>query len=164
MLAARDRVDAHEFERAATAALATQGLARRPALEAAERLWTGEPLPEDRYADWSRRWRARLEGVRREQLGALLEVRLEAGALTGTIEAALRALDLDPLDKRAHRALMVAYARAGRRGRALHQYLECRRALVDALGLEPAEESRALQRRILAGAPGRDAVAARRPG
>ena len=147
-----DRVDADEFERAAAMALATRGQARRAALEAAERLWTGEPLPEDRYADWARPWRHRLEAVRREHLAALLDERLEAGALTAAAEAGLRALELDPVDERAHRALMIAYARAGRRGRALRQYLECRRALVDSLGIEPGEEAVALQRRILAGA------------
>ena len=48
---------------------------------------------------------------------------------------------------------MVAYARVGRRGEALRQYMTCRRALVDGLGIEPAEETTALQRRVLAGEP-----------
>jgi DNA-binding SARP family transcriptional activator len=48
---------------------------------------------------------------------------------------------------------MAAYARTGRRGHALRQYLECRRALVDTLGVEPAEETSRLQARILAGEP-----------
>jgi DNA-binding SARP family transcriptional activator len=48
---------------------------------------------------------------------------------------------------------MLAYARSGRRGHALRQFLACRRALVDGLGVEPAEETAALQRRILAGEP-----------
>jgi len=58
---------------------------------------------------------------------------------------------LDPLNEDGHRALMVAYSRTGRRGHALRQYLECRRALVDTLGVEPAEETSRLQGRILAG-------------
>ena len=36
---------------------------------------------------------------------------------------------------------MVAYARSGRRSYALRQYLACRRALVDGLGIEPAQET-----------------------
>ena len=60
-------------------------------------------------------------------------------------------MDLDPLSEEGHRALMTAYARTGRRGHALRQYLECRRALVDALGVEPAEATSRLQARILAG-------------
>jgi hypothetical protein len=58
-----------------------------------------------------------------------------------------------PLDEAAHRRLMLAYARAGRRGFALRQFLACRRALVDELGVEPAAETSELQRRILAGEP-----------
>jgi DNA-binding SARP family transcriptional activator len=48
---------------------------------------------------------------------------------------------------------MVAFARSGRRGHALRQFLECRRALVDALGVEPADQTTALQRAILTGEP-----------
>jgi DNA-binding SARP family transcriptional activator len=49
------------------------------------------------------------------------------------------------------RALITAYARAGRTGHALRQYLECRRELVERLGVEPAEATSRLQARILAG-------------
>jgi DNA-binding SARP family transcriptional activator len=60
---------------------------------------------------------------------------------------------LDPLDEGAQRLLIAAHARAGNRARALRQYLACRKELVDTLGLEPAEETRALQRQVLAGLP-----------
>jgi DNA-binding SARP family transcriptional activator len=60
-------------------------------------------------------------------------------------------LAVDPLNERAHRKLMIAYARSGRTSYALRQYLECRRALVVALGVEPSEETSRLQARILAG-------------
>ena len=43
------------------------------------------------------------------------------------------------------------FDRAGRTGHALRQYLECRRALVDGLGIEPAEATSRLQARVLAG-------------
>lgn len=46
---------------------------------------------------------------------------------------------------------MVAHARAGRRGEALRQFLECRRALVDHLGVEPTADTADLHERILAG-------------
>ena len=48
---------------------------------------------------------------------------------------------------------MVAYARTGRTSHALRQYLECRRALVVELGVEPSAETSRLQARILAGEP-----------
>jgi DNA-binding SARP family transcriptional activator len=46
---------------------------------------------------------------------------------------------------------MVAYARAGRRHRALRQFFDCRRALVEQLVVEPGAETARLQQRILAG-------------
>ena len=48
---------------------------------------------------------------------------------------------------------MTALARAGQRSLALRQYLECRRRLIDGLGVEPDAETADLQRRILAGRP-----------
>ena len=60
-------------------------------------------------------------------------------------------VDLDPLNEGGHRMLITAHARAGRRGHALRQYLECRRALVEQLGVEPAAATSLLQARILAG-------------
>jgi DNA-binding SARP family transcriptional activator len=86
-------------------------------------------------------------------LGALCDDCLDRGDL---IAAALRARDLvelDPLNEGAHRRLMIAYARAGQRSQALRQFLECRRALVEQLGVEPASETARLQQRILAGEP-----------
>lgn len=62
-------------------------------------------------------------------------------------------VELDPLSEAAHRTLMIAFARSGRRGHALRQFLDCRRALVGELGVEPAEETADLQRAILAGEP-----------
>jgi DNA-binding SARP family transcriptional activator len=146
-----DSVDVDAFERAADAALAAAGPRRLRLLEHAAALWTGEPLPEERYADWTRAWRLRLEARYGMVLAALLDLHLEAGEHAAAIDAAVRALELDPLDERMHRALMVAYARQGRRGRALRQFLECRRALVDALGVEPSVDTARVHARLLAG-------------
>ena len=46
---------------------------------------------------------------------------------------------------------MLTYARSGRTSHALRQYLECRRALVEGLGIEPSEATSRLQARVLAG-------------
>jgi DNA-binding SARP family transcriptional activator len=67
------------------------------------------------------------------------------------VRAARALVDLDPLDEHAQRLLIGAYAAVGRRADALRQFLECRRALVEQLGIEPDAETLALQRRILAG-------------
>jgi ATP/maltotriose-dependent transcriptional regulator MalT/DNA-binding SARP family transcriptional activator len=149
----RDTVDADQFETAAAAALAERGRDRRAALEAAAALWTGEPLPEDRYAEWSEPWRERLVHTYSHVLTALVESYTAAGEHHEAIRVARRLLELDPLDERAHRELMVAYARTGRTSQALRQYLECRRALVTDLGVEPSAETSGLQSKILAGEP-----------
>jgi DNA-binding SARP family transcriptional activator/tetratricopeptide (TPR) repeat protein len=146
-----DSVDAHDFERAAEAALGTRGEGRRAALVAAAGLWGGEPLPEERYADWAVPWRERLIDRHAEVLAALIEVLADAGDLAAAADVARRLVDLDPVNEAAHRQLIVAYARAGQRGHALRQYLACRRALVAEVGVEPGEETAALQRRVLAG-------------
>jgi DNA-binding SARP family transcriptional activator len=147
-----DRLDADEFDAAAERALATTGPERVAAMEAAARLWTGEPLPEERYSDWAASWRERLTSLRADVLAALAEAHRRAGDHAAAARAARALVDLDPLDEHAQRLLMSAYAAAGRRGAALRQFLECRRALVEELGIEPDAETLALQRRILAGA------------
>jgi DNA-binding SARP family transcriptional activator len=148
-----DTVDVGEFEETADAALATSGRGRRTTLERAAALWTGEPLPEDRYAPWSFTWRERLVELYSHVLSALVESHEAAGDHEGTIRAALRLLEVDHGNERAHRWLMLAYARTGRASHALRQYLECRRALVVELGVEPSAETSAIQARILAGEP-----------
>ncbi len=146
-----DSVDAWEFERSAAGALREDGAVRRAALVAAAGLWGGEPLPEERYADWAIPWRERLIDRHAEVLAALIDSHAAAGDLVAAAEVARRLVELDPVNEAAHRQLIVAYARAGKRGHALRQYLACRRALVAELGIEPGEETAALQRQVLAG-------------
>ncbi|HEY1716238.1 MAG TPA: BTAD domain-containing putative transcriptional regulator, partial [Solirubrobacteraceae bacterium] len=147
----RDVVDADEFERAAQAALAKTGSGRRPALQAAAVLWGGEPLPEERYTEWAIPWRERLLDRHAAVLGALADAHADAGDLAAAVHVARQLAELDPLDEAAHRRLIIALARSGRRGHALRQFLACRHALVTTLGVEPGEETSALQRRLLAG-------------
>jgi DNA-binding SARP family transcriptional activator len=148
-----DSVDAVEFEDAAARALAATGAERKRALERAASLWTGEPLPEDRYAPWSFAWRERLAAAYSQLLGALVEHYEAAARHDDVIRTAQRLLEVEPLNEDAHRRLMAAYARSGRTSFALRQYLACRRSLVVELGVEPSDETSGLQARILAGQP-----------
>jgi len=116
-------------------------------------LWAGEPLPEERYSDWAIPWRERLVDQYADLLAALADAHAEAGDHVAGARAARRLVDLDPLNEASHRRLIVAYARTGRRGHALRQFLACRRALVAELGVEPGAETAELQRRVLAGDP-----------
>jgi DNA-binding SARP family transcriptional activator len=152
VLRPQDSVDSDLFERAAAQALASvPGPRRIAALEHAGSLWRGEPLPEDRYADWAQEWRDGLVDRRRELLAALADAHAEAGEHDAALRAARMMLAADPLDEGAHRRVMAGYAALGRRSRALEQYLRCRRELIDGIGIEPARETTALQARILAG-------------
>jgi LuxR family transcriptional regulator, maltose regulon positive regulatory protein len=150
-LGERDRVDAYEFQSAAEIALRSRGEERRTLLGRARSLWHGEPVPEERYTDWAIPYREALLDRYTAVLTALVELDERAGDHAGAADTARELVHLDPLNEGAHRALMVAYARAGRTGHALRQYLECRRALVETLGIEPAEATSRLQTRILAG-------------
>jgi ATP/maltotriose-dependent transcriptional regulator MalT/DNA-binding SARP family transcriptional activator len=150
-LGADDYVDADVFEAIAARALAERGPSRRPLLEQAASAWGGEPLPEERYAEWAAAWREQVTDRYMQVLDALIEARQAAGDPPGAVAAARELLAQDPLNERAHRRLMAAYARAGRTGHALRQYLECRRLLVEELGVEPSGETRELHARILAG-------------
>jgi DNA-binding SARP family transcriptional activator len=143
-------VDAEEFTKAADAALAEQGERRGQLLSRARSLWSGEPLVEERYSDWAAGYRESLTDRQIAVLTALVELH-GVDDWAGATDAARELVRLDPLNEEGHRALMVAYARTGRRGHALRQYLECRRALVDGLGVEPAEATSRLQAGILAG-------------
>jgi DNA-binding SARP family transcriptional activator len=145
-----DVVDASRFETAAAHALGGDDPDR---LETVAALWTGEPMPEERYSDWAAGYRERLVDRYVELLAALSAARRRRGDHRGWIDAGRRMLAADPVNERAHRDLMLAYATAGRVGHALRQFLECRRLLVDDLGVEPGHETVALHARILAGAP-----------
>lgn len=147
----RDTVDAEEFRAAAEIALVERGEGRLRLLERARSLWGGEPLSEERYTDWAVAYRESLVDRYTAVLTALVERSERAGDHAGAMDRARELVELDPLNEGAHRALIVAYARAGRTGHALRQYLECRRRLVETLGIEPAEATSRLQARILAG-------------
>ncbi|WP_445150826.1 BTAD domain-containing putative transcriptional regulator [Baekduia sp. Peel2402] len=147
----RDVVDAERFTVVATEALATIGPARRGALESAAGLWAGTPLPEEEYADWATDWREELEALLHRVLVALGDEHRAAGDELAVAAVGRRLVALDPLDEGAHRMLITAHARTGRRSLALRQYLECRRLLVEGAGIEPDADTTGLQRRVLAG-------------
>ena len=88
----------------------------------------------------------------RRQLESTLEklthLHLKRLDFEAAIARAQRRLALDPLHEPSHRLLMEAYARAGRRSAALHQYQECARILETELGVAPLEETTRLYQQI----------------
>jgi DNA-binding SARP family transcriptional activator/pimeloyl-ACP methyl ester carboxylesterase len=128
-------VDVAAFER---------GVSRgtREALREATTLYRGELLEgfrvdEAPFDDWLAADRQRLRELALTALERLLALDLTAGALEQAVATGLRLLALDPLRESAHRTLMDAYVRQGRRTAALRQYQRCVEVLQRELGVAP---------------------------
>ena len=125
----------------------------RPDLEVAADLYRGEFLADfDINSEPFQEW---LTGERDHTLGLICEVlqRLStqqdaAGEREAAIQSGRRLVVLDPLSEFGQRALMRAYARAGRRGEALRQYKSCAETLKRELGVAPDAETQALASEI----------------
>lgn len=99
------------------------------ALAAALAAFTGELLPEDRYAPWAETRRRELNALHDRVRLALAEARLAEGETEAATEVALRSLAAAPAEERAHQVLIDAYRRQGLRRQAVRQYHLCREAL-----------------------------------
>ena len=119
------RVDAESVE-----AEATRALASGAGLEAVAELFTGDLLPEDRYAEWTEPHRERLR-----------ERRLQLLRATGRWD---RVLELDRTDEEAYRALMRADLETGNRRAAIRQFQRLREILRVDLGVGPDPSTVAL--------------------
>ena len=118
-----------------------------PSLEEAARLWRGDFLQEESYAEWAAElrkiWRERhLEGLSR-----LAECYARLGRYRRAIERCRQILGLSPRREEGWRALMLYLYHAGREAEALEAYEECKRALAP-LGMEPSPKTQRLAEQI----------------
>src|SRR4029077_12444867 len=138
-------VDLDRFERSAREP-------QRCELQTAADLYRGEFLADfhidsEPFQEW-------LAAERDRALALVCEVlqRLTATAEPGrggaAIQSGRRLVALDSLSEYGQRALMRAYARAGRRGEALRQYKSCAEILKRELGVAPDAETQALAAEI----------------
>lgn len=134
-------IDADEAESLATHALTEGGTAR---LAAALAAFTGELLPEDRYAAWAEARRTQLAGLHDRVRLALAEAHLADGDNERATEVAQGALAAAPAEERAHRVVIGACLRQGLRRQAVRQYHLCREALDTELGVRPDPETERL--------------------
>jgi DNA-binding SARP family transcriptional activator len=118
-------VDAQQADVAAASALASGG-----DVERVVDLFTGDLLPDDRYAEWTAAPRDRLRARRLEVLRAARRWD--------------QVLDLDPSDEEACRALMQIHLAAGNRQAAIRQFQRLREILRIDLGLAPEPATVAL--------------------
>jgi DNA-binding SARP family transcriptional activator len=109
---------------------AAKALASGRGLDAVVKLFTGDLLPEDRYAPWAEPHRERLRARR-------LEVLKAAGRWD-------EALELDRTDEVAHRALMRSHLKSGNRQAAIRQFQQLREILRVDLGVAPEPATVAL--------------------
>ena len=146
-------VDAGRFERLAGEGKQAlgQGAPSQAAtlLEAALRLWRGEPLADFTFAPFAQAEIARLSELRLLALEDRVEADLALGR-HGDVIGELRSLVSEqPLRERLWGQLMLALYRSGRQADALRAYAELREVLGEQLGIEPSPGLARLEEAIL---------------
>jgi DNA-binding SARP family transcriptional activator len=104
---------------------------------------TRSDLSADLLPDWSENeWvlaeQEQYHQLRLHALEAMSERLIAAGRYGEAVAAGLAAIRAEPLRESAHRVLVKAHLAAGNRAAAFTQYEQCRRVLLDELGLEPS--------------------------
>ncbi len=144
-----DEIDLDTFLRLAERARTQEGAAAAATLDEALALWRGDALADLGAAPFATAEAARLDelrlGVVERRIDALL-----ADGRHGDVVADLERLVADHAYHERFRAqLVTALYRSGRQADALDAYRDARRTLVEALGMEPGAELRALEAAIL---------------
>lgn len=133
--------------------LQQQGRAREAlaCFEQADRLYTGDYLPDDLYADWCAVERQRLREMCLDALGSMVDRYLDSGAYEQASDTCRRGLAREPYREGFHRALMICLTRLGKRDRAVAHYHHCRQVLAAELGVEPTPETERVYREVVLG-------------
>jgi DNA-binding SARP family transcriptional activator len=153
----RDAVwlDADAFERLVAEGRALQDQARwSDALNCyvdARRLYRGDYLEEEIFADWCAEERERLRELFLEMLARTAECHATLGQYAEVVEVCHKALVFDPCRERFHSLLMEYLVKDGRSDLALAQYRHCQHVLAREFGTEPLPETQRLYQKILNG-------------
>ena len=121
------------------------------AYEEALRLYRGDLLEEDRYAEWAFAERERLLERYLTLLTELAEAYAQQGRYRRAISLYRSALERDPYRETLIVRLMLAHAYAGDSVQALRIYDRCRRRLGEEMGVEPLPSTQALAEQIRTG-------------
>ena len=141
-------IDADRFQQLAEQALQAGEV---DACEEALALYTGELLPEDRYADWCserRGFLAELLVRLRLQLAEAYEARGSFNLAADRLREVLRD---DPAREAVHRRLMRLYVQMGMPDQVVRQFQICETALRSRFDLSPQPETLSLVREVLEG-------------
>ncbi len=146
-------VDVDVFERLVTEGRALQDQAQwSDALDRyieAQRLYRGDYLEEEAFADWCAEERERLHELYLEMLGRTAECHAELGQYAEVVQIYRKALVFDPCRESFHRLLMQYLIKYGRADLALIQYRHCQQVLAREFGTEPLPETQRLYQQIL---------------
>lgn len=134
-------VDVDEFEFLARSALGAGTLLTS---EAARAAYSGELLPEDRYADWAAMRRESVRALYLEVLHGLAAIHEGAGEFRQAIGYMREALSIDNTPEETHCSLIRLYALDGKPDRALRQFQRLKEILQRDLGVAPNRETQAL--------------------
>ena len=121
------------------------------AYEEARRLYRGDLLEEDRYADWAFAERERLLERYFILLTELAEAYAQQGRYRRSISLYQQILARDPYREAVFVRLMLAYYYAGEQVQALRTFERCRQVLVEELDVDPLPSTQSLAARIRAG-------------
>jgi DNA-binding SARP family transcriptional activator len=110
---------------------------------------TRDDLSADLLPEWSdNEWvlieQEQYHQLRLYALEAMAKRLTTVGRHGEAVASGLAAVRAEPLRESAHRVLIDAHLAAGNRAAARHQYEQCRRILLDELGLEPSDALRHL--------------------
>jgi DNA-binding SARP family transcriptional activator len=134
--------DAREAERSGQLERAMQ------LYQAAELLYQGEFLAEDRYEDWLIHQRQNLRDKYMSLLDRLSRYYFDSGAYSMCVTCWRQMLAVDSCHEDAHRQLMRFFYRQGQIHLALRQYHQCVEALKEELDVIPAAETTQLVQKM----------------
>lgn len=120
------------------------------AFEKAVRLYRGDYLPEDLYAEWCAEERERLREMYFDVLGHVIDGRIEGGDFEEAAVVCRRGLVHEPCRESFHRGLMLCLARLGQRDRLVAHYDHCRKLLETELGVDPTPQTERLYQELIA--------------
>lgn len=146
-------IDSHEFERLAcrgrSALLAGSARTAAETLRRAMDLWRGDALADVGHLEGVRVEVTRLEELRSQALGTLIDAELALGHHLEMTPELERLVQEDPLHERRWAQLMLALYRGGRQADALRTYRRVSDVLGEELGIEPGPDLYNLEERIL---------------
>jgi len=145
------QVDVHEFRSLCSQNQSINDPKQLDRLQQALRLYQGDFLPDERYAEWTIVPRDSLHRLYRQAALVLTSHYQEHRNYDSALTLLTPLLSSDPTDEPVHRAMMRIYAHANHRHAALQQYQACVEALSHDLGVTPEQETKDLYTQILKG-------------